>query len=62
MALANQTKEIEAKRRDVMADLAQVEPAVIEAQTGLIYFYFLVYIYFDVINFFFYHIRWNSAL
>lgn len=35
MALEKQTKEIEAKRRDVMADLAQVEPAVIEAQNGL---------------------------
>ncbi|VVD02390.1 unnamed protein product [Leptidea sinapis] len=32
VALEKQTKEIEAKRRDVMADLAQVEPAVIEAQ------------------------------
>ncbi|VVD02389.1 unnamed protein product [Leptidea sinapis] len=27
VALEKQTKEIEAKRRDVMADLAQVEPA-----------------------------------
>lgn len=35
VALEKQTKEIDAKRRDVVADLAQVEPAVIEAQNGL---------------------------
>ncbi|VVD02388.1 unnamed protein product [Leptidea sinapis] len=35
VALEKQTKEIEAKRRDVMADLAQVEPAVIEAQNAV---------------------------
>lgn len=34
-ALVNQTKVIEDKRRDVMADLAQVEPAVIEAQNAV---------------------------
>jgi dynein heavy chain 1, cytosolic len=32
--LAEQTVKIEAKRKDVMADLAQVEPAVIDAQQG----------------------------
>lgn len=36
VALEKQTKEIEAKHKDVMADLAQVEPAVIEAQNGLV--------------------------
>ncbi|KOB77825.1 Dynein heavy chain [Operophtera brumata] len=35
VAIEKQTKEIEAKRRDVMADLAQVEPAVIEAQNAV---------------------------
>lgn len=34
MALAQQTIQIEAKRKDVMADLALVEPAVIDAQQG----------------------------
>ena len=34
--LAEQTVKIEAKRKDVMADLAQVEPAVIDAQQGKI--------------------------
>lgn len=34
LQLAEQTIKIEAKRKDVMADLAQVEPAVIDAQTG----------------------------
>lgn len=32
--LAEQTVHIEQKRQEVMADLALVEPAVIEAQTG----------------------------
>lgn len=32
--LASQTIAINQKRDDVMADLAQVEPAVIDAQTG----------------------------
>lgn len=32
--LAEQTVHIEQKRSEVMADLEQVEPAVIEAQTG----------------------------
>lgn len=32
--LAIQTVAIDQKREDVMADLAQVEPAVIDAQTG----------------------------
>lgn len=32
--LAEQTVKIEEKRKDVMADLAQVEPAVIDAQAG----------------------------
>lgn len=32
--LAEQTIKIEEKRKDVMADLAQVEPAVIDAQAG----------------------------
>ena len=32
--LAEQTVKIEAKRKDVVADLAQVEPAVIDAQQG----------------------------
>lgn len=48
MALEEQTKKIEEKRKDVMADLAQVEPAVIEAQNGLTqnysYFYFKIVI------------------
>ncbi|XP_045484392.1 dynein heavy chain, cytoplasmic isoform X1 [Pieris rapae] len=35
VALEKQTKEIEEKRKDVMADLAQVEPAVIEAQNAV---------------------------
>lgn len=42
MALEKQTKEIEAKRKDVMADLAQVEPAVIEAQNGLVFNFLLI--------------------
>ena len=33
--LAEQTIKIEEKRKDVMADLAQVEPAVIDAQAGM---------------------------
>lgn len=36
--LAVQTVKIEEKRKDVMADLAQVEPAVIEAQQGELLF------------------------
>ena len=32
--LARQTIQIEEKRKEVLADLAQVEPAVIEAQNG----------------------------
>lgn len=45
MALSKQTIQIEAKRKDVMADLALVEPAVIDAQTGSYYFALLsVYI------------------
>lgn len=32
--LAEQTVHIENKRQEVMADLAQVEPAVIDAQNG----------------------------
>lgn len=32
--LAEQTVHIEQKRKEVMADLAQVEPAVIDAQNG----------------------------
>lgn len=35
--LAQQTVKIEEKRKCVMADLAQVEPAVIEAQQGIIF-------------------------
>ena len=34
--LGEQTIKIEEKRKDVMADLAQVEPAVIEAQQGML--------------------------
>jgi len=34
--LAEQTVKIEEKRKDVMADLVQVEPAVIDAQAGKI--------------------------
>lgn len=33
-ALMEQTKVIDVKQHDVKADLAQVEPAVIEAQQG----------------------------
>ena len=33
-ALIKQTKVISVKQKDVKADLAQVEPAVIEAQQG----------------------------
>lgn len=33
--LAEQTVHIEQKRKEVMADLALVEPAVIDAQTGI---------------------------
>ena len=36
--LAEQTVKIEEKRKFVMADLAQVEPAVIDAQTGKEFF------------------------
>jgi dynein heavy chain 1 len=35
VALEEQTKIIQQKQADVRADLAQVEPAVIEAQQGL---------------------------
>lgn len=35
--LAKQTVHIEQKRQEVMADLAQVEPAVIDAQNGKFY-------------------------
>lgn len=35
--LAEQTVHIEHKRQEVMADLAQVEPAVIDAQNGKFY-------------------------
>lgn len=35
--LAIQTVAIDQKREDVMADLAQVEPAVIDAQNGMYY-------------------------
>jgi dynein heavy chain 1 len=38
--LAEQTVKIEEKRKDVMADLALVEPAVIDAQAGT---FFLVH-------------------
>lgn len=38
--LAEQTVHIEQKRKEVMADLAQVEPAVIDAQNGKIAFSF----------------------
>lgn len=34
VALEEQTKVIQQKQADVMADLAKVEPAVIEAQQG----------------------------
>lgn len=34
VALSKQTVQIEEKRKDVMADLEKVEPAVIDAQTG----------------------------
>lgn len=34
LQLAEQTVHIDQKREEVMADLAQVEPAVIDAQTG----------------------------
>lgn len=37
--LADQTVKIEEKRKFVMADLAQVEPAVLDAQQGDLYFY-----------------------
>lgn len=37
--LAIQTVAINQKRDDVMADLAQVEPAVIDAQNGMYYLY-----------------------
>lgn len=37
LQLAEQTVKIEEKRKDVMADLAQVEPAVIDAQQGKIF-------------------------
>lgn len=43
VALEKQTRAIEAKQKDVMADLAQVEPAVIEAQNGLV-FNFLIWL------------------
>lgn len=49
VALEKQTKEIEAKRKDVMADLAQVEPAVIEAQNGLTYYYFFCLYMFRIV-------------
>lgn len=39
--LAVQTVHIEQKRQEVMADLAQVEPAVIDAQNGKLYFFLL---------------------
>lgn len=35
--LAEQTVHIENKRQEVMADLAQVEPAVIDAQNGKVF-------------------------
>lgn len=41
--LAEQTVHIEHKRQEVMADLAQVEPAVIDAQNGKFH---LFYVYF----------------
>lgn len=37
--LAIQTVAIDQKREDVMADLAQVEPAVIDAQNGMYFLY-----------------------
>lgn len=44
--LAVQTIAINQKRDDVMADLALVEPAVIDAQTGMyLQWYFLLYHY-----------------
>lgn len=36
-ALIEQTKVINEKQSSVMADLAQVEPAVIEAQNGMLH-------------------------
>lgn len=36
--LAKQTVQIEQKRQDVMADLALVEPAVIDAQNGGLFY------------------------
>jgi dynein heavy chain 1 len=44
--LAEQTIKIEEKRKDVMADLAQVEPAVIEAQQGKFFVLFVVVVFF----------------
>lgn len=48
VALSKQTIQIEAKRKDVMADLALVEPAVIDAQTGTYCFLILQTAYFTV--------------
>lgn len=39
--LAIQTVAIDQKREDVMADLAQVEPAVIDAQNGILFIIFI---------------------
>ena len=36
-ALEEQTKVIREKQSDVMDDLSKVEPAVIEAQQGMVY-------------------------
>lgn len=41
--LAEQTVKIEEKRKYVMADLAQVEPAVLDAQTGKFFFVLFYY-------------------
>lgn len=40
LQLSEQTVHIEQKRTEVMADLAQVEPAVIDAQTGKLSVFF----------------------
>lgn len=49
--LACQTIAIDQKREDVMADLAQVEPAVIDAQTGKSFVFLAIYIFFLTIYF-----------
>lgn len=48
LQLSVQTIAINEKRDDVMADLAQVEPAVIDAQNGTHLFLFFLYSWFHI--------------